>query len=84
LEFLKSLNPSYAEFNIFNSLPGARTWKELETQGLVGSDVDFLRYSQSSKDNFFNNGHITRLEFMELALFMVRKFDAHNRSRNGK
>ena len=84
LAFMKDLDPSYAEINIFNPLPGTRIWNELEAQGLVGSDLDFSRYSQSSTENFFTNGHMTRQEFKELALFMAREFDAHNRSRNGK
>jgi radical SAM superfamily enzyme YgiQ (UPF0313 family) len=84
LAFMKDLDPSYAEINIFNPLPGTRIWNELETQGLVGNDLDFSRYSQSSTENFFTNGHMTRQEFKELALFMAREFDAHNRSRNGK
>jgi radical SAM superfamily enzyme YgiQ (UPF0313 family) len=84
LAFMKKLNPSYAEINIFNPLPGTRTWDELEAQGLVSSDLDFSQHSQSSTENFFTGGNMTRREFKELALFMAREFDAHNRSRNGK
>jgi anaerobic magnesium-protoporphyrin IX monomethyl ester cyclase len=84
LAFMKEVNPSFAEINIFNPLPGTRIWNELEAQGLVGSDLDFSRYSQSSTDNYFTNGHMTKPEFKELALYMAREFDAHNRRHNGK
>ena len=84
LAFMKGLNPSYAEINIFNPLPGTKIWDELETQGRVSSDLDFSQHSQSSTENFFTGGSMTRQEFKELALFMAREFDAHNRSRNGK
>jgi len=84
LAFMREVNPSYAEINIFNPLPGTRIWNELEAQGLVGSDLDFSRYSQSSTDNYFTNGHMTKQEFKDLALYMAREFDAHNRRHNGK
>ena len=83
LDFMKELNPSYAEINIFNPLPGTRVWNELEQQGKVSSDMDFSKFSQASTENFFTNGTMTRAEFKELALFMAREFDTHNRSRNG-
>ena len=84
LAFMKDLGPSFAEINIFNPLPGTRIWNELEGQGLVDSDLDFSRHSQSSTENYFTNGHMTRQEFKELALYMAREFDAHNRRHNGK
>jgi anaerobic magnesium-protoporphyrin IX monomethyl ester cyclase len=84
LAFMKDLDPSYAEINIFNPLPGTRIWNELEALGLVDSDLDFSRYSQSSTENFFANGHMTKPEFKELALYMAREFDAHNRRHHGK
>jgi radical SAM superfamily enzyme YgiQ (UPF0313 family) len=84
LTFMKELDPPYAEINIFNPLPGTPIWKNLEDQGLVGSDMDFSRYSQASTENHFSNGHMTQEEFRELALFMAREFDAHNRRHNGK
>jgi radical SAM superfamily enzyme YgiQ (UPF0313 family) len=83
LDFMKELNPSYAEINIFNPLPGTRVWNELQQQGKVSGDMDFSRFSQASTENFFVNGTMTREEFKELALFMAREFDKHNRSRNG-
>jgi radical SAM superfamily enzyme YgiQ (UPF0313 family) len=84
LAFMKNLDPSYAEINIFNPLPGTKIWDELEAQGLVSSDLDFSQHSQSSTENFFTGENMTRQEFKELALFMAREFDAHNRSHNGK
>ncbi len=83
LAFMKELNPSYAEINIFNPLPGTKIWNVLEQQGKVSSDMDFSRFSQASTENFFTNGSMTREEFRELALSMARDFDQHNRSRNG-
>ena len=83
LAFMKELNPNAAEINIFNPLPGTRIWDDLEGQGLVSSDMDFSRFSQSSTENYFLNEDITPQEFREMALFMAREFDAHNRSRNG-
>lgn len=84
LAFMKEVNPSFAEINIFNPLPGTRVWNELEAQGVVHGDLDFSRYSQSSTENFFTNGHMTRQEFRDLALYMAREFDAHNRRHHGK
>jgi radical SAM superfamily enzyme YgiQ (UPF0313 family) len=84
LAFMKNLDPSYAEINIFNPLPGTKIWDELEAQGLVSSDLDFSQHSQSSTENFFTGGSMTRQEFKDLALFMAKEFDAHNRSHNGK
>jgi radical SAM superfamily enzyme YgiQ (UPF0313 family) len=84
LAFMKELDPSYAEINIFNPLPGTRIWDDLERQGLVSSEMDFLRHSQSSTENHFLNGSMTQKDFRELALFMAGEFDAHNRRRNGK
>jgi hypothetical protein len=81
---MKELDPSYAEINIFNPLPGTRIWETLEGQGLVSSDMDFSKHSQSSTENHFLNGSMTQKNFRELALFMAREFDTHNRSRNGK
>jgi len=83
LAFMKELNPTFAEINIFNPLPGTRVWRELEAQGIVHGDLDFSRYSQSSTENFFTNGHMTREEFKDLALYMAREFDAHNRRHHG-
>ena len=83
LAFMKELNPNSAEVNIFNPLPGTRIWDDLEGKGLVSSDMDFSRYSQASTENYFSNENMTQQEFREMALFMAREFDAHNRSRNG-
>jgi radical SAM superfamily enzyme YgiQ (UPF0313 family) len=83
LAFMKELNPSYAEINIFNPLPGTKIWSLLEQQGQVSSDMDFSRFSQASTENFFTNDGLTREEFRELALSIARDFDQHNRSRNG-
>ncbi len=83
LAFMKELNPSYAEINIFNPLPGTKIWNDLEQQGKVSSDMDFSRFSQASTENFFTNGSMTREQFKELALSVAREFDQHNRSRNG-
>jgi len=83
LAFMKELDPGYAEINIFNPLPGTRIWDELESQGIVSSDLDFSQHSQSSTENFFTGDNMTRHDFKELALFMAREFDTHNRSRNG-
>jgi radical SAM superfamily enzyme YgiQ (UPF0313 family) len=84
LAFMKNLNPSYAEINIFNPLPGTKIWDELEAQGIVSSELDFSQHSQSSTENFFTGENMTRQEFKELALFMAREFDAHNRRHHGK
>jgi radical SAM superfamily enzyme YgiQ (UPF0313 family) len=83
LAFMKELNPSFAEINIFNPLPGTKIWNDLEQQGKVSSDMDFSKYSQASTENFFTNGSMTREEFREFALSVAREFDTHNRSRNG-
>lgn len=78
LSFMMELDPNYAEINIFNPLPGTQTWNELEKKNLVNSDMDFSKYSQASSENFFVND-MTKQEFSELALFMAREFDNHNR-----
>lgn len=84
LAFMKELNPSFAEINIFNPLPGTRIWNDLEQQHKVSSDMDFSKYSQASTENFFADSRLTKEEFRELALFMAREFDKHNRSRHAK
>jgi radical SAM superfamily enzyme YgiQ (UPF0313 family) len=83
LAFMKELNPNFAEINIFNPLPGTQVWGDLEGKGLVSSDMDFSRYSQASTETHFSNKNMTQQEFGDLALFMAREFDEHNRSRNG-
>jgi radical SAM superfamily enzyme YgiQ (UPF0313 family) len=83
LAFMKELDPSFAEINIFNPLPGTKIWKDLESKGLVSSGMDFSKYSQASTDNYFVEDGMTKEEFKELALFMAREFDAHNRRKNG-
>lgn len=81
LRFMQELNPNYAEINIFNPLPGTQTWNELEKKSLVSSDMDFSKFSQASTENFFVK-NMTQEEFKDLALFMAREFDKHNRGRN--
>jgi len=83
LEFMKELNPNYAEINIFNPLPGTKIWQDLEEEHLVSSDMDFSKFSQASAENFFVRD-MSRREFSELALTMAREFDAHNRVRNSR
>lgn len=83
LSFMRELDPNYAEINIFNPLPGTQTWNELEKKNLVNSDMDFSKYSQASSENFFVN-NMTKQEFSELALFMAREFDNHNRGPHGR
>jgi radical SAM superfamily enzyme YgiQ (UPF0313 family) len=84
LDFMKELNPAFAEINIFNPLPGTKIWNDLEQDGAVSSDMDFSKYSQASTENYFTDGSMSKEEFRELALFMAREFDNHNRSRNGQ
>jgi len=83
LDFMKELSPNWAEINIFNPLPGTPIWNELEASGLVGGDLDFSRYSQSCMENFISNDGLTKQEFRELALYIAREFDAHNRRHHG-
>jgi len=83
LSFMRELNPNYAEINIFNPLPGTQTWNELEKKNLVNSDMDFSKHSQASAENFFVKD-IAKEEFKDLALFMAKEFDNHNRGHNGR
>lgn len=76
LDFMKELDPPYAEINIFNPLPGTQTWRELEAEGKVCTTMDFSRHSQSSTDNLFID--MPPEEFRELSLYVAREFDAHN------
>jgi radical SAM superfamily enzyme YgiQ (UPF0313 family) len=78
LNFMRELNPNYAEINIYNPLPGTQTWNELEKKGLVSSDMDFSKISQASSENFFVKD-MTKEEFRSLALYMAREFDKHNK-----
>ena len=82
LNFMRELSPNYAEINIFNPLPGTQTWKELEKKNIVNSDMDFSKYSQASVENFFVKD-MAKEEFKELALYMAKEFDNHNRGHNG-
>jgi len=83
LSFMRELSPNYAEINIYNPLPGTNTWNELEKKNLVKSDMDFSKHSQASAENFFVKD-ITKEEFKDLALFMAKEFDRHNRGHNGR
>lgn len=81
LDFMKELDPSYAEINIFNPLPGTQTWRELESKGKVCITMDFSIHSQASTDNLFID--MPPDEFRVLSMYMAREFDAHN-ARNTK
>ena len=81
LDFMKELDPPYAEINIFNPLPGTQTWRELEAEGKVCTTMNFSRHSQSSTDNLFIN--MPPEEFRELSLYVAREFDAHNARKAG-
>jgi len=83
LRFMRELSPNYAEINIFNPLPGTKTWDELEKKNLVESDMDFSKHSQASAENFFVKD-MTKEEFKDLALFMAKEFDKHNRGHDGR
>jgi radical SAM superfamily enzyme YgiQ (UPF0313 family) len=80
LDFMKKLNPSWAEINIFNPLPGTDIWNRLENMELVSSDMDFSKNSQASTENCFVED-ISRAEFKCLALFIAKEFDRHNKQR---
>ncbi len=82
LSFMKELNPTYAEINIFSPLPGTKIWDDLAAKGKINQTMDFSRFSQSSTDDCFTVGTMTKNEFKELALYMAREFDKHNRRRN--
>ena len=45
--------------------------------------MDFSKHSQASAENFYVND-ITKEEFKDLALFMAKEFDRHNRGQNGR
>lgn len=83
LAFMKELEPTFAEINIFNPLPGTKIWNDLESKGLVSSSMDFSKRSQASTENYFLEDGMSKEEFKELALFMAKEFDAHNRRKNG-
>lgn len=76
LDFMKELDPPYAEINIFNPLPGTQTWRELDAEGKVCTTMDFSKHSQASTDNLFID--MAPKEFSELSLYVAREFDAHN------
>lgn len=76
LDFMRELDPPYAEINIFNPLPGTKAWIDLERSGKIGAWTDLTRHSQSSTDN-----HYLAMDtdaFRELALFVAGEFDKHN------
>ena len=80
LEFMRELNPPYAEINLFNPLPGTPVWKELLKAGRVQADMDFSRSSQASTENSFVEG-MPAPELRDLALMLAREFDRHNARR---
>lgn len=82
LDFMKKLNPSWAEINIFNPLPGTDIWNRLENMELVSSNMDFSKNSQASTENCFVED-MSRSEFKCLALFVAKEFDLHNKQRGG-
>lgn len=75
--FMKELNASWSEINIFNPLPGTKIWDELEAQGVVSSRMDFSRNSQVSTENCFVEDMRVE-EFRELALSAAKEFDRNN------
>jgi len=77
LQFMKELDPPYAEINIFNPLPGTRIWDDLEAAHEVSRTMDFSKFSQSSLNNYFLKD-IPQEEFQDIALKIIREFDRHN------
>lgn len=80
LEFMKELDPYYAEINVFNPLPGTKIWDDLSAANEVNYNLDFSRFSQSSLNNYFLKD-IPQDEFKNLASTMIKEFDQHNREK---
>lgn len=76
LDFMRELDPPYAEINIFNPLPGTKAWIDLEKSGKIGAWTDLTRHSQSSTDNHYLT--MDTDAFRELALYVAGEFDKHN------
>ncbi len=79
VDFMKEINPPYAEINIFNPLPGTQTWNELASNGIVSTTMNFANHSQASIQNLYVD--MTSEQFRELALYVAGEFDAHNARR---
>ncbi len=81
-QFMKELNPSHAEVNIFNPLPGTDLYHLAEKQGkLDRSEVWCLR-SQASLKNLAINDPTGRVE--SVVLDIAAKFDEHNAAKRAE
>ena len=78
LDFMKDLNPAYAEINIFNPLPCTEIWDKLKMDGHIEKEPDFLTYSQASTDKNFLSEKMSGDEFEKLAIYVAKEFDKHN------
>lgn len=77
VEFMKELNASWSEVNIFNPLPGTAIWDKLEAAGKVTRDMDFSKNSQVSTEHCFVEDMSVE-EFREMALSVAKEFDRNN------
>jgi len=75
-EFMKELNPEYAEVNIFNPLPGTDLYHLAEKQGKLDKSEVWCLRSQASLKNLKINDPTGRVE--EVVLKIAQKFDEHN------
>lgn len=75
-EFMKELDPLYAEVNIFNPLPGTDLYNLAEKQGKLDRDEIWCLRSQASLKNLKINDPTGRVE--EVVLQIAAKFDEHN------
>ena len=75
-EFMKELDPAYAEVNIFNPLPGTDLYHLAEKQGKLDRSENWCLRSQASLKNLKINDPTGRVE--EVVLKIAGKFDEHN------
>lgn len=77
--FMREIEPDYAEINIFNPLPGTRLCEHLQEKSVLPQNVKWENFSQESIENFYTKG-MDKEEFKGLALEMAKKFDEYNRN----
>ncbi|MBI4472050.1 MAG: cobalamin B12-binding domain-containing protein [Acidobacteria bacterium] len=81
-EFMKELNPAYAEVNIFNPLPGTDLYHLAEKQGKLDRSEIWCLRSQASLKNLKINDPTGRVE--EVVLKIAEKFDEHNAAKKAE
>jgi anaerobic magnesium-protoporphyrin IX monomethyl ester cyclase len=80
VDLMEELQPTYAEINIFNPLPGTELYGLLQREGRLDDDERWSLRSQASLRNLA----ATDAEAADAVLDIARRFDEHNAAQRAK